>query len=112
MSTQESVAIEVVCATAAKQLLVRLNVQPGTTARQAVDASSFAGEFPDLDISRLILGVYGEVVADDYIVQQGDRVEIYRPLLNEPREQRRLQVVRARKASTGNRKTKTGAPDL
>ena len=54
-------------------------------------------EFPELDIARLTLGVYGEVVADDYVVQPGDRVEIYRPLLNEPREQRRLQVARARK---------------
>lgn len=112
MSTQESVAIEIVCATPAKQLLVQLNVRPGTTARQAVDAVSFAREFPGLDISRLTLGVYGEVVADDYILQQGDRVEIYRPLTNEPREQRRLQVVRARKAATGNRKTKTRTPGL
>jgi len=111
MSTQESVAIEVVCATAAKQLLVRLNVRPGTTARQAIDTARIANEFPDMDISRLTLGIYGEVVADDCILQPGDRVEIYRPLINEPREQRRLQVVRARKASTVNRK-KTRAPGL
>lgn len=97
MSGQESIAIEVVCATPAKQILMRLRVSYGTTARQAVNAVRINSEFPDLDIARLRLGVYGEVVADDYVLQPGDRVEIYRPLVNEPREQRRLQVSRARK---------------
>jgi uncharacterized protein len=106
MNTQESIAIAVVCATPAKQLLVRLNVRPGTTARQAIETAMIADEFPDLDISRLTLGIYGEVVADDCILQPGDRVEIYRPLINEPRKQRRLQVARARKASAVSRKTR------
>jgi len=98
MTGQESVAIEIVCATSAKQVTVRSNVRRGTTARQAVDAAQINSEFPDLDIARLRLGVYGEVVADDYVLQPGDRVEIYRPLDNEPREKRRRQAARARKA--------------
>ena len=106
MSAQDSIAIEVVCATSARQILVRLDVPYGTTARQAADAAKLSSEFPDLDISRLALGIYGEVVADAYVLQAGDRVEIYRPLINEPRETRRLQVARARKAATANAKTR------
>jgi len=106
MSGQESVAIEVVCATPAKQVAVRLHLPHGTTARQAVHAASLDSEFPDLDISRLTLGIFGEVVADAYVLKPGDRVEVYRPLINEPREKRRLQVARARKASTASSKTR------
>lgn len=107
MSSQEPFTIEVVCATPRKQILIRLNVQPGTTARQAVDVAKLAREFPELDTSVLALGIYGEVVADSFVLQPGDRVEIYRPLVSEPREKRRLQVEKSRKASALNSKRRS-----
>ncbi len=96
MNTLHSIAIEVVCATPAKQRVVRLDVPPGTTARQAVEAAGLQHEFPELDMARLTLGIFGEAVADERVLQAGDRVEIYRPLKNDPRELRRLQATRGR----------------
>lgn len=96
MNTAHSIAIEVVCATPAKQRVVRLNVQPGTTARQVVEAAGLQREFPELDLARLSLGIYGEAVPDERVLQAGDRVEIYRPLKHEPRDARWLQVARTR----------------
>jgi uncharacterized protein len=96
MNTPQHIAIEVACATPAKQHIVRLDVQPGTTARQAVEAAGLQHEFPELDMTRLTLGIFGEAVADERVLQAGDRVEIYRPLKNEPREARWLQVARTR----------------
>jgi hypothetical protein len=45
-------------------------------------------------MTRLTLGIFGEAVADERVLQAGDRVEIYRPLQHEPREARWLQVAR------------------
>jgi putative ubiquitin-RnfH superfamily antitoxin RatB of RatAB toxin-antitoxin module len=49
-----------------------------------------AQQFPDLDVLNCPIGVFGKEVAPDYAVQAGDRVEIYRDLLHDPREARRL----------------------
>jgi len=95
MSNGPRIAIQVACATPLKQRVLRLEVAAGTTARQAVLQACLQGDFPDLDIGRAALGVYGELVADDYIVAAGDRVEICRPLKNDPRELRRRQAARA-----------------
>jgi putative ubiquitin-RnfH superfamily antitoxin RatB of RatAB toxin-antitoxin module len=95
MSNGPRIAIQVACATPLQQRVRRLEVAAGTTARQAALLAGLQGDFPDLDIDRAPLGIYGELVADDYIVAAGDRVEIYRPLKNDPRELRRRQAARA-----------------
>ena len=94
MNTDSRIAIEVACATPSKQRVVRLDVTTGTTARQAALLAGLQSDFPDLDVGRAALGIYGEIVADDRILAAGDRVEIYRPLRNDPRELRRRQAAR------------------
>ena len=72
-----------------RQCLRKLSVAPGTTAREAVALAGLQAEFPQLDLGLCRLGIFGHVVDDDRRLQQGDRVEVYRPLRNEPRERRR-----------------------
>ena len=91
-------AIEVALAMPRKQRIVPLKVTPGTTCREAVAQSRIGDEFPDIDVLNSPLGVYGEVCAPDAQVEEGDRVEIYRPLLLEPREQRRQRLARNTKS--------------
>lgn len=86
----QAVRVEVACATPEKQRIIELNVPCGTTAREAVKQSDIQGEFPGLDISACAIGVFGEVVADNQPLKENDRVEVYRPLMNDPREARRL----------------------
>ncbi|MDF3162349.1 RnfH family protein [Pseudomonas proteolytica] len=94
------IEIEVVYAAVDRQLLLSLAVAPGTSLRAAVLASGIATQFPELDIDSCPLGVFGKVVADAETrsVQAGDRIEIYRPLLADPKEVRRLRAAKAAEA--------------
>jgi putative ubiquitin-RnfH superfamily antitoxin RatB of RatAB toxin-antitoxin module len=89
-----SLRVEVACALPDKQRILPVEVFPGATAREAVELSGIQEVFPELDVATCQLGVFGEVVADTYSVQLGDRVEVYRPLINEPRESRRARAAR------------------
>ena len=88
MADAPPIGIEVAVAWPNLQRLVALDVKPGTTAWQAVEQSGLADAFV-IDLSTVTLGVFGRVVAMDYRVAAGDRVEIYRPLQMDPKEARR-----------------------
>jgi putative ubiquitin-RnfH superfamily antitoxin RatB of RatAB toxin-antitoxin module len=81
--------VQVVCATAVKQHSITLTVTSHCTALQAAQLSGIKVLFPDLDWSACQLGIFGRVVSQDQILAAGDRVEIYRPLLIDPKESRR-----------------------
>lgn len=69
-----------------------MSVGPECTARQAVEQAKSAGlEYsPDeIDLDNAPLGVFGERVSDDTLLSEGDRVEVYRPLMQDPMELRR-----------------------
>ncbi len=84
-------SIEVVYATPEKQCLKSLKVPEGTSARDAALLAELAAEFPDLDVAQAALGIFSRHLPDpeNYLVKEGDRVEIYRPLICDPKEQRR-----------------------
>ncbi|MBT2374937.1 RnfH family protein [Pseudomonas fluorescens] len=98
------VEIELVYAAVDRQLLLVLSVARGTNLRAAVLGSGIAAQFPELDLMVCPLGVFGKVVADAdvRVVQAGDRIEIYRPLLADPKEVRRLRAAKAAKAKQQN----------
>ncbi|NNF15245.1 MAG: RnfH family protein [Gammaproteobacteria bacterium] len=80
---------EVVFATPAKQVLLALQVDAGTTAGEAVKLSGISAEFPDADFSAPALGIFSRPVKAEYVLEDGNRVEIYRPLEADPKEVRR-----------------------
>lgn len=84
---EPALRVEVVYATPERQWLIELEVPPGTTAAGAIRLSGIVGQCPDIDTSSI--GVFGETVAQDYRLRPGDRVEIYRPLIADPKEARR-----------------------
>lgn len=88
------IAVEVVYALPDRQRLIALAVEAGCTARQAVRCSGIAVEFPGLDIEGATLGIFGRVVSDETRLAAGDRVEIYRPLLIDPKAVRRARAER------------------
>lgn len=102
----ERIAIEVAYALADRQVLLRLTLAPGTTVRQAVLGSGLDAQFPGLDLARCPLGIFGKRVAapEARVLQDGERVEIYRPLLADPKEVRRQRAARAAntKAAAGD----------
>ena len=85
----ESPVVEVVYAEPDVQRVVRVAYVPGLTAEQAVRASGLLEAFLAAASEELILGVFGIRVARNRLLEPGDRVEICRPLLRDPRERRR-----------------------
>ena len=84
--------VEVVYALPEAQTLVCLRVCAGTTVEQALAQSGLLARYPALDLATARVGVFGKIVALDAPLHAGDRVEIYRPLLIEPKEARRRRV--------------------
>ncbi|NWA29057.1 RnfH family protein [Pseudomonas gingeri] len=98
------IAIEVVYADVGRQCLRAVSVPAGTTLRAAVRLSGIAEQFPGLDVVGCPLGIFGKAMADadTRMVEEGDRIEIYRPLLADPKEVRRLRAEKAAKAKAQN----------
>ena len=86
----DEIAIEVSYAVPGAQRVLSLRVPSGSTARRAVLLSCIDALFPEIDAASCPLGVFGTAVGDDYRLEDGDRLEIYRPLENDPMEARRL----------------------
>ncbi len=84
--------IEVVYGLPDKQMLKKLNVQNGCTAREAVCQSGLDEIFSELDLQTAPLGIFGKSVKDETLLRDKDRIEIYRPLLIDPKEARRKRV--------------------
>lgn len=90
------IRIEIAYAEADSQRIIPLVAHPGITARQAVERSGIVRFYPNISIEHLDLGIFSNPCTPDTVLQDGDRVEIYRPLLCDPKEMRRQ---RARKKS-------------
>ncbi len=81
--------IEVAYATPQRQLILECEVEADTAPREAVRQSGIVQHFPEIDVDACDLGVFGKAVAADYKLVEGDRIEIYRPLIADPKEIRR-----------------------
>ena len=97
MNDDGKIKVEVAYALPQRQAIVPLQVAPGTTAQQAALASNLQRQFPNLDIAEAKLGVFGKAVAPDYVLQAGERVEIYRPLIADPKQVRKQRAAEQRR---------------
>ena len=88
------IRVEVAYATPRKQRLIALDIPAGSTAAQAIEESGIRDEFPDMVVDSSSVGIFSRRISLDHELRAGDRVEIYRPLIADPKEIRRQ---RARK---------------
>jgi putative ubiquitin-RnfH superfamily antitoxin RatB of RatAB toxin-antitoxin module len=93
--------IEVAYATPAKQIILECRIDSGLSARDAVRQSGIDQHFPEIDLENCELGVFGKAIAADYELQDGDRIEIYRPLIADPKEVRRQRAAQGLKMKKG-----------
>jgi len=98
----ENINIEVVYALPDRQTLLKLVVPDGTTVEEAVLASRIIEKHPEIDIDGNKMGIFGKLTKKDAVLRELDRVEIYRPLLADPKE------VRRRRAEEGKAMKKGG----
>ncbi|MEM6775501.1 MAG: RnfH family protein [Pseudomonadota bacterium] len=97
MSDEDSIQVEVAFALPEKQALLRIRVPRGSTALEAARLSGIEERFDELALDESSrLGVFGQVVSPTQVVEEGDRVEIYRPLKADPKEVRKARAARAR----------------
>ena len=88
-------SIAVVYALPDRQVSVRLVVDAGTTVAEAVARSGLAERFAEIEESELTCAIYGRVVLLTQVLAEGDRVEILRPLLIDPKENRRRSAAKS-----------------
>ncbi len=88
------IGIEVAYATPEKQVILDCEVDADTTPRDAVRGSGIVDHFPEIDVDHCDLGVFGKAIGEDYRLETGDRIEIYRPLVADPKEVRRQRAAR------------------
>ncbi len=93
------IEVEVIYATPERQQIRRLRLAPGATLRMAIESSDLLLEFPEIDLAVHCVGVFGRLVPEDGVLADGDRVEIYRPLLADPKQARRTRARRAKRSS-------------
>jgi putative ubiquitin-RnfH superfamily antitoxin RatB of RatAB toxin-antitoxin module len=102
MDNQQLIDVEVAYALPDKQRIISLKVPKGTTAFEAAEQSGIAEQFPEIDLAASKLGIFSQAIPKprQYELQAGDRVEIYRPLIADPKEVRkaRAEKVKAQKA--------------
>ncbi len=92
--TADEQSVAVVFATADVQVSVTVPHEPGLTAQGAVERSGLADRFAEIRGRPLVVGVFGVRVPLDHVLAAGDRVEICRPLLRDPRDRRRDHAVK------------------
>ncbi|MAD44393.1 MAG: RnfH family protein [Oceanospirillaceae bacterium] len=95
----DTIRVEVAYALPQKQKILALDVEPGTTLLEAVKQSGIEHEFPDLNLDEAKYGVFGKATRtpDADVLQEGDRVEIYRPLIIDPKQARANRAAKAKK---------------
>ncbi|MGH1487665.1 MAG: RnfH family protein [Cellvibrionaceae bacterium] len=97
MSDSEMIEVEVAFALPEKQKIYALLVEVGTTALDAAKRSTVCKDFEAVDLDSAKMGIFGQTikVPGTYELKAGDRVEIYRPLIADPKEVRRKRAAKA-----------------
>lgn len=103
MSVAETINVEVAYATPQKQLILEVNVDAGTTVGGAIVQSGMLLEFPELEttLENSAVGIFGKLAKIETVLADGDRVEIYRPLIADPKEVRRKRAAEGKVMKKG-----------
>ncbi len=89
------VNVEVAYAKPEEQAIVTLTMPEGATVEAAIKASGLLERFPEIALSELKAGIFGEVCKLDQPVKEADRIEIYRPLIHDPKDARRQRALKS-----------------
>ena len=84
----ETIHVELVYALPATQDIISLDLPAGSTVGQAIEASGLLAKHPEIDLAKNKLGIYAKLAKADTALRDRDRVEIYRPLIADPKEVR------------------------
>lgn len=97
-----NITVEIAYALPHEQIIIPVKVLPDTTAEAAIIASDILAKYPEIDLNVNKIGVFGKLTKLDTPLRNLDRVEIYRPLIADPKE------VRRQRAADGKQMKKSG----
>ena len=89
MAENKKIEVEVAYAKRDEQVIIPLDVDAGTTLEQAIQQSGILELYPEIDLAKNKTGIFGKIAKADTELREMDRVEIYRPLIADPKESRR-----------------------
>lgn len=92
MPDQQTITVEVAYAKPDKQSIIPLQVKPGTTLLEAIKLSGILEQFPEIDLEEAKYGIFSKISQPETVLRAQDRVEIYRPLIADPKESRRIRA--------------------
>ena len=95
--------VEVVYALEKKQTLLELEVDEGTTLKQAVECSGIIDTYPQIDLTKDKTGIFGKIAKLDTVLREKDRVEIYRPLIADPKQVRKERAAKGKVMRSGKK---------
>lgn len=101
MVNDAALSVEVAYGTAERQLLVEVPWREGDRLQDAIDRSGLLDRCPEIDLAINKVGVFGKLAKLDSPLQTGDRVEIYRPLIADPKEQRKRRAAEGKLMKKG-----------
>ena len=94
---QKNIRVEVVFAMPERQELVALEVTAGSTIADAIIRSGLPEMFEGFELDLARVGIFGQKTSPEQVLRDGDRVEIYRPLIADPKEVRRQRALKQAK---------------
>lgn len=89
MVTEQTVGVEVAYARERAQALIPVKGESGMTVAEAIERSGIQGRFPEIDLDVNKVGIFGKLAKLDQVLASGDRVEIYPPLIADPKQARK-----------------------
>ena len=101
MDYAEPLTVEVAYALPQRQLILEVQVDGGATAEQAIRASGILEQFPEIDLQGSRVGIFGKPCKLTDTLSNGDRVEIYRPLIADPKEIRKQRAAKGKEMRKG-----------
>ena len=90
----DQIYVEVAYALPEEQVIISIKVQTKSDVKQAIEKSGIQKKFPSIDLSKNKVGIFGKQTTLDHLLSDRDRIEIYRPLILDPKEMRRKRAAK------------------
>lgn len=98
----DKIHVEIIYALPHEQQLQSVEIEPGTTVKQVIELSGLLEKFPEIDLGKTNkVGLFGKLTKLDTVLRDKDRVEIYRPLIADPKEVRRKRAAEGKVMKKG-----------
>lgn len=111
-SKKHQLLVEVAYAKPEVQVIIPLYVDKGTTLEQAIAQSGILRDFPEIDLAKNKVGIFGKLAKKDVVLRAKDRVEIYRPLIADPKQVRKQRAAEGKAMKKGGGKVDSNESKL